>query len=377
MGYSLPETPRLLFPGGEEEGLRRLHSTVTSRPEWVNAFEKPNTVPNMPSAEPSTTALSPYLKFGCVSARLVYAELMKIKAASKRHSEPPVSLQGQLLWREFFYYCSFRIHNFGRMEGNAQCRQIPWARDKAMVSAWELGRTGYPFIDAIMNQLRAEGWIHHLARHAVACFLTRGDLWQHWEEGARVFDYYLLDSDWALNNANWQWLSCSNFFHQYFRVYSPVAFGKKTDKDGHYIRKWVPELAQCPSKYIYEPWTAPLSVQREHNFVVGTDYPERIVIHEIAMKQNMDRMKQVFDMGKLGKTEAGAGSSAVEIKEEESTAENDKNKRSSKKQDSSYLATAGGEKRGRKRVITEFFKQEKQQQGGSDERDDHTRKRKK
>ena len=37
-----------------------------------------------------------------------------------------------------------------------------------------------------MRQLKKEGWIHHLARHAVACFLTRGDLWISWEEGQKV-----------------------------------------------------------------------------------------------------------------------------------------------------------------------------------------------
>lgn len=100
----------------------------------------------------------------------------------------------------------------------------------------------YPFIDAVMTQLRTEGWIHHLARHAVACFLTRGDLWQHWEAGAAVFDELLLDADWSLNSANWMWLSASAFFHQYFRVYSPIAFGKKTDPEGLYIKKYLPVL---------------------------------------------------------------------------------------------------------------------------------------
>lgn len=66
--------------------------------------------------------------------------------------------------------------------------------------------------------------------HQLACFLTRGDLWQSWEEGARVFEIYLLDADWSLNTGNWMWLSASAFFYQYFRVYSPVAFGAKTDK---------------------------------------------------------------------------------------------------------------------------------------------------
>ena len=60
--------------------------------------------------------------------------------------------------------------------------------------------------------------MHHLARHSVACFLTRGDLYLSWESGAAVFDKYLLDADWAINSGNWQWLSASAFFSQYFRV---------------------------------------------------------------------------------------------------------------------------------------------------------------
>ncbi|EEB96886.1 hypothetical protein MPER_03894, partial [Moniliophthora perniciosa FA553] len=61
--------------------------------------------------------------------------------------------------------------------------------------AWKEGRTGFPWIDAIMRQLRQEGWIHHLARHSVACFLTRGQCYISWERGAEVFDEYLIDWD--------------------------------------------------------------------------------------------------------------------------------------------------------------------------------------
>lgn len=291
MGYPEVETP-LLFPGGETEALRRLFNFVSTRPNWVKSFEKPNTSPN--SLEPSTTVLSPYLKFGCLSARKMYHELQKIYH-SGNHSLPPVSLEGQLLWREFFYFSAYKTENFDKMIGNIKCKQIPWERNSDIINAWKLGQTGYPFIDAIMTQLRKTGWIHHLARHAVACFLTRGDLWQHWEEGVRVFDLYLLDSDWALNNANWQWLSCSNFFYQYFRVYSPVAFGKKTDPNGDYIRYWLPQLQNYPKQYIYEPWKAPLQIQRKYGCIIGVDYPERIVIHEIASKENLSRMKLAYE----------------------------------------------------------------------------------
>lgn len=238
-----------LYPGGETEALRRMKDKLSNEP-WVCSFEKPNTSPN--SLLPSTTVLSPYLKFGSLSPRLFYYKLKEIYS-KRKHSQPPVSLHGQLLWREFFTFVGNFTENFDKMVSNPICRQIDWDDKPEFVEAWRNARTGYPFIDAIMTQLREEGWIHHLARHAVACFLTRGDLYQNWTKGQEVFEEWLLDADWALNAANWQWLSASTFFSAYFRVYSPIAFGKKTDKNGDYIRKYVPVLKNFPTQYIYEP----------------------------------------------------------------------------------------------------------------------------
>mmetsp|Transcript_20103 Transcript_20103/g.44692 ORF Transcript_20103/g.44692 Transcript_20103/m.44692 type:complete len:528 (-) Transcript_20103:69-1652(-) len=283
------------YAGGETEALKRLQEMVAdkSRAAWVLAFEKPSTSPN--ALTPSTTVLSPYLKFGCLSPAKFYHELDRIYAANKgKGSQPPMSLHGQLLWREFFYLSSVATPNFDKMQGNPRCKQIPWQRDAHKLELWKMGRTGFPFIDAIMTQLRLEGWIHHLARHSTACFLTRGDLWQHWEEGAKVFDLYLLDGDWALNNANWQWLSASNFFYQYYRVYSPVAFGKKTDPNGDYIRMWIPQLANFPAKYIYEPWKAPRTVQEAAHCIVGQDYPMPMIDHDSARDENLASMKAAY-----------------------------------------------------------------------------------
>ena len=80
------------------------------------------------------------------------------------------------------------------MAGNPLCKQIAWDDSAALRDAWAAGRTGYPWIDAIMAQLREWGWVHHLARHSVACFLTRGDLYQSWEAGQAVFEELLLDA---------------------------------------------------------------------------------------------------------------------------------------------------------------------------------------
>jgi len=285
-----------LFPGGETEGLRRMDELVSmKRAAWVRKFEKPNTSPN--SLEPATTVLSPYLKFGCVSPRALYYRLQDIYRGSS-HSQPPVSLLGQLYWREFYYTVAANTPNYDKMEGNPICRQIPWDKDDKKLAAWAEARTGFPFIDAIMTQLRKEGWIHHLARHAVACFLTRGDLWQSWERGMEVFEELLLDADWALNAGNWMWLSCSCFFYQYFRCYSPVAFGKKTDPSGAYIRKYLPQLAKFPDKYIYEPWSAPLATQKAAGCIIGQDYPRPIVDHTVVSKENMGKMKKAYDLAK-------------------------------------------------------------------------------
>lgn len=286
-----------LYPGGETEALARMQRSLANA-AWVCSFEKPKTSPN--SLMPSTTVLSPYLKFGCLSARHFYHELSAVLQKNSRHTEPPVSLMGQLMWREFYYTAAASEPAFDRMVGNSMCRQIPWRTNMDLLDAWSHGRTGYPFIDAIMRQLRQEGWIHHLARHAVACFLTRGDLWCHWEDGQRVFEELLLDADWALNAGNWMWLSASAFFYQYFRVYSPVAFGKKTDKNGDYIRKYVPELSKYPLKLIYEPWKATAHEQRQFGCVLGKDYPDRIVVHEIVSKINMAKMAAAYKKHNTG-----------------------------------------------------------------------------
>jgi cryptochrome len=313
---SLPaQSSAVILAGGETEALRRMeaHLTRTDRDgrPWVASFEKPNTSPTEMDAfatgTRSTTVLSPYLKFGCLSSRVLHERIAAIYRKHPKHSTPPTSLHGQLYWREFYYTCAHGTPNFDRMEGNRICRQVPWDEDAELLAAWKEGRTGYPWIDAAMTQLREEGWIHHLARHAVACFLTRGDLWQSWEKGAEVFDELLLDADPAINRGNWMWLSCSCFFYQYFRCYSPVAFPQKYDKEGAYVRKWLPQLKSYPAKYIYEPWKAPIADQKKAGCVIGVDYPKPIVDHQSASKENMGRMAKAYEAHKAGVASGGGG----------------------------------------------------------------------
>ncbi|XP_062223743.1 (6-4)DNA photolyase isoform X1 [Phragmites australis] len=285
------------FRGGETEALRRMKESLKNK-EWVAKFEKPKGDPSA-FLKPATTVLSPYLKFGCLSSRYFYHCIQNVYRSVRNHTKPPVSLAGQLLWRDFFYTVSFGTPNFDQMKGNNICKQIPWIGNEELFVAWRDGRTGYPWIDAIMIQLRKCGWMHHLARHSVACFLTRGDLFIHWEKGRDVFERLLIDSDWAINNGNWLWLSCSSFFYQYHRIYSPITFGKKYDPDGNYIRHFIPMLKDMPKEYIYEPWTAPLSIQNKAKCIIGKDYPKPVVHHETASKECRKRMGEAYASSRL------------------------------------------------------------------------------
>jgi cryptochrome len=286
--------------GGESHALKQLQKKVTDRPTYVATFEKPKTS-CVATNEMSTTVLSPYMTLGCLSPRKMwYAIEESSQRSNATKSKPPMSLHGQVLWRDFNNLMAHSANrnqpgSWGKIEGNQYCRPVPWSDDPELLQAWKEGRTGYPWIDACMKQLEQEGWIHHLGRHAVACFLTRGDLWQSWEKGAHHFESQLLDADYALNGFNWLWLSCSGFFYQYFRCYSPIVFQKKNDPNGEYIRKYLPELRELPAKYIYEPWKAPIAIQNQAGVRIGKDYPKPIVDHAYVSKENMSKMALAYD----------------------------------------------------------------------------------
>jgi len=301
------------FPGGEQEALSRLQR-VCADVDYVCQFEKPKTAstgrPGCPW-EPSTTGLSPYLKFGCLSVRTCWHAIDQC-IRSRKHSQPPQSLHGQILFREMFYLLGAAVPNFDQNQGNSMCKSIPWGNDPALLAAWQEGKTGYPFIDALMRQLNQTGFMHHLGRHAVACFLTRGDLWQNWTSGRDIFDKLLLDADWAVNNGNWLWLAgVAPFSAPYFRIYDPCPGPKSSlnaEQTGEFVKHYVPELKGMPARYLYKPWTAPLAEQKKAGCIIGQDYPQPIVDHKVAREENLARFKSALD-GKVLPEKFGAASS--------------------------------------------------------------------
>jgi cryptochrome len=334
--FAVPTLAELGFPdattlhrGGETEALLMLDKIIADE-MYTATFEKPKTAPT--AFEPqATTLLSPHLHFGSLSIREFYWRVQDVVVKHKdKSSQPPVSLTGQLLFRDMYFGAQAALgHDFSQTMHNSHCRFIPWhlpskvdqitgrvtgsyhidtTEAEEWFQRWKFGRTGFPWIDALMRQLRQEGWIHHLGRHAVACFLTRGGCYISWERGADVFEEWLIDHETACNAGNWQWLSCTAFFAQFFRVYSPIAFPQKWDKAGDFVRRYVPELKNLPAKYIYEPWKTPVLDQRKAGVEIRGDgsvqedgvYPKPMFDFGERRTICLDGMKKAYKVGLYG-----------------------------------------------------------------------------
>ena len=132
--------------------------------------------------------------------------------------------------------------------------KVAWRSNEDELQAWQQGQTGFPIVDAAMRQLNATGWMHNRLRMIVASFLAK-DLRLDWRQGERYFMSQLIDGDLAANNGGWQWAaSTGTDAAPYFRIFNPTTQGEKFDKQGEFIRRWLPELAEVPEKALHQPW---------------------------------------------------------------------------------------------------------------------------
>jgi cryptochrome len=298
MGITAATTPHR---GGETIALKMLDD-ICKDEDYTGTFEKPKSAPTDFKPQ-STTLLSPHHHFGSLSIREFWWRVEEVYQRRKKNKKPnstiPENLHGQLLFRDMYFGAQAALgHSFAQEVGNKVCKFVDWHLRSNMTKTsggeyilagdyvvdkpeaeiwfrrWKAGITGFPWIDALMRQLKQEGWIHHLGRHAVACFLTRGGCYVHWERGAEVFEEWLIDHEVACNSGNWMWLSCTAFYSQFYRCYSPIAFPKKTDMNGDFVRHFVPELQHFDKKYIYEPWKAPIADQKKWGCLIKGDGSE-------------------------------------------------------------------------------------------------------
>lgn len=254
---------------GARERLRRFLDGPVQR------YDTDREIPGVPG----TSRLSPHLRFGEISPARIWDQA---RATGSEAAEPFLR---QLAWREFSWHLLVHFPKSVDQPLKPGFEFFPWSRDPEGLAAWEQGRTGFPIVDAGMRELQATGWMHNRVRMVVASMLTK-DLLLPWQSGARIFWRHLFDADLADNTLGWQWVAGSGAdAAPYFRVFNPTTQGEEYDRDGAYVRRWVPELAALPDKWIHRPWEAPADVLAAAGVRIGETYPARIVDHAMARQR--------------------------------------------------------------------------------------------
>ena len=219
-----------------------------------------------------TSRLSPHLHFGELSPRQA---LVAIR--SQARSAGAAAWLREVGWREFAHHLLHHFPNTPDAPLDERFAKLAWREDAAQLAAWQQGRTGYPIVDAGLRELWHTGWMHNRVRMIVASLLTK-NLFMHWRVGARWFWDTLVDADLANNTLGWQWVAgCGADASPYYRIFNPVLQAKKFDVGRAYIRRWVPELAVLPDRWIHRPWEAPAHVLAAAGVELGRDYPIPIV----------------------------------------------------------------------------------------------------
>ena len=244
----------------------------------INKFNKYEDFRNDLTYE--TTHLSSYIKYGNISIREVY-HLFNKKFGQK------CTLNSQLVWREFYFYIGYYFPRV--LQGKSlkeKYDQISWKNNKTFIKSWKNGITGYPVVDAAMRQMNTIGFMHNRGRLITSAILIK-ILNCDWRIGEKYFAEQLIDYDPLVNNGNWQWSSGSGADSQpYFRIFNPWTQSKKFDPDCIYIKKWVPELKDVPSKEIHE-W------YKYYNKYKNISYPHPINNYEDAREE----IKETYKIG--------------------------------------------------------------------------------
>jgi deoxyribodipyrimidine photo-lyase len=226
---------------------------------------------------PVTSRLSPYLRFGEISPFEVWHAVAPLALTGDIGHAHVEKFLAEVGWREFAHHLLHHFPALATANFQPAFDAFPWQHDESFLAAWRKGLTGYPIIDAGMRELWATGWMHNRVRMIVASFLVKHGL-QDWRAGEAWFWDTLVDACPANNAASWQWVAGSGAdAAPYFRIFNPLLQAAKFDPEGAYVRRWVPELADLPAKWLHEPWKAPRSVLVAAGVTLGATYPTPII----------------------------------------------------------------------------------------------------
>ena len=234
-----------------------------------------------------TSRISPYLASGIISSKKCILEALKINNFEFNSGHIGVTKWiDEIVWREFYKNIMFAFPKVSKGQPfQAYSKAIKWRHDKNQLNAWKEGKTGFPIVDAAMRQLKHEGWMHNRLRMVVAMFFTKNML-HDWRLGEAYFMQNLIDGDFASNNGGWQWSSSTGTdAAPYFRIFNPITQSTNFDKEGLFIKKYIPELKDLDKSVIHNP-------PKEHRKYCN--YPEPI----LDLKESRLRAIEAFKTAK-------------------------------------------------------------------------------
>lgn len=264
-----------LWQPGEAGAQARLEQFLAS------GLEGYQTLRNRPDLE-NVSRLSPHLHFGEISPRQIWTRTRFLAAEDPRLGQDANVFLSEVGWREFSYHLLYHFPSLPTENWKSAFDAYPWRESPEDLRRWQRGLTGYPFVDAGLRELWQTGYMHNRVRMVAASFLVK-HLRIHWRHGEAWFWDTLLDADPANNAASWQWVAGSGAdAAPYFRIFNPVTQGRKFDPEGHYVRRWCPELYDLDTKLIHAPFEASPVDLASAGITLGKTYPHPIVDHPQA-----------------------------------------------------------------------------------------------
>jgi deoxyribodipyrimidine photo-lyase len=248
--------------------------------------------------------LGVHLRFGTISIRQLVGIAMQRKLAQ---STGAATWLAELIWRDFYFQIVANYPHVSMRAFKPEYDKIAWqtgAQADAQFAAWRQGLTGYPLVDAAMNQLNQTGYMHNRLRMVAGSFLVK-HLGLDWRRGEAYFAEKLNDFDLSANNGGWQWVSSSGCDAQpYFRIFNPVSQSEKFDAEGKFIKRYLPQLSLLDARSIHAPWNASSVELASANVILGHDYPHPIVDHAQARATTLQRYAVVRKISQLSTADA-------------------------------------------------------------------------
>lgn len=268
--------------GGTSMGIRYYRSFLGERiVNYNNHISKPLL------ARKSCSRLSPYIAWGNLSVREVWQRAKQIRKQSP-YKKQIDSFTSRLRWSAHFIQKFEMEDTMEFVSVNKGYHKLKKTSNPKFLRAWQEGNTGYPIIDACMRCLVDTGYLNFRMRAMTLSFFTH-NLWQPWQDASPFLAKQFLDFEPGIHYPQIQMQAGETGINM-LRIYNPIKNSYEHDKEGLFIKKWIPELQNVPIKYIHEPWTMSLLEQQFCNTFIGKDYPKPIINSKETQKFAADTL---------------------------------------------------------------------------------------